>query len=85
MFAMLALGGDVGCSLGPYLAGVASDTVCDVASDVPWVAAFADSLSMNAEQLGLRAGFLAAAVFPALMLCGVAVLCKKGFENKKEL
>ena len=40
---------------------------------------------MNAEQLGLRAGFLAAAVFPALMLCGVAVLCKKGFENKKEL
>ena len=46
MFALLALGGDLGCSLGPTVVG----TVSDLAKG------------------NLHIGFLAAVVFPALMI-----------------
>ena len=82
MFAMLALGGDIGCSLGPYIAGAASDTVIELAGEVQKVADVAMHFGLDSEQLGLRAGFLAAAIFPVLMLCGVALLRKKGSREK---
>ena len=54
MFALLALGGDIGSSSGPTLVGIVSD-------------AFSGNL---------KAGILAATIFPILLLVG-AFLCKK--------
>lgn len=50
MFAIMALGGDLGCSVGPWLTGIV------------------------AEESGLNMGLLAAIVFPAVMLIGLAIL-----------
>lgn len=78
MFALMALGGDVGCSVGPYLAGAVSDVVIELESDVEFISCMTANLGLDSEQLGLRAGFLAAMIFPILMICGVALLKKKG-------
>lgn len=70
MFALLALGGDIGCSVGPYLSGIVSDAVTG-AEFTPDVSA---SLGLLPEQLGLRAGFLAAVIFPLFMFIGTFLL-----------
>ena len=50
MFAIMALGGDLGCAVGPWLTGI----VADISS--------------------LNTGLLAAIIFPAVMLIGLAIL-----------
>ena len=64
MFGLLAISGDIGCSVGPWLTGVVSDAVQSSA----WGASLMAQLSLSAEQLGLKAGLLVAAVFPVLLL-----------------
>lgn len=59
MFALLALGGDVGCSGGPTLVGLISSSLND----------------------NLKAGILAAIIFPVLLLNGI-LLCRR---MKKQL
>lgn len=59
MFALLALGGDVGCSGGPTLVGLISSSLND----------------------NLKAGILAAILFPVLLLIGI-LLCRR---MKKQL
>ena len=54
MFALLALGGDLGCSGGPTLVGSVSGLFED----------------------NLKAGILAAAIFPVLLLAGILVLSR---------
>lgn len=54
LFALLALGGDIGCSGGPTLVGLISSHAGD----------------------NLKAGILAAIIFPILLFGGI-VLCKK--------
>ena len=54
LFALLALGGDLGCSGGPTLAGIVSGVRND----------------------NLKAGILAAVIFPILLLAGIA-LCNR--------
>lgn len=66
LFAFLALAGDVGCSLGPWITGKVSDTY----------------LALNAAATNsdaLRAGLLAACVFPVVMMfgCFSMLLAKK--------
>ncbi|MBQ2729521.1 MAG: MFS transporter [Clostridia bacterium] len=78
MFALLALGGDIGCSVGPWFTGTVSDTVIDIANSVPAVLSFVKSTGFGVEQFGLRAGFLGATVFPLLMFTGVILLSKSG-------
>lgn len=58
MFALLALGGDVGCSGGPTLVGLVSSALGD----------------------NLKAGILAAVVFPVLLLAGV--LAMRGMKER---
>lgn len=58
LFALLALGGDLGCSGGPTLAGIVSGVRND----------------------NLKAGILAAVIFPILLLAGIA-LCNR-LRNK---
>ena len=61
MFALLAVFGDLGCSLGPWLTGFVSDR----ATQIPALAEHFRTLSPT--QLGLKAGLLAAVIFPAAM------------------
>ena len=64
MFAWLAVFGDVGCSLGPWLAGLVSDLAQGNAGAMGRAAA----MGMTGEELGLKAGLAAAGIFPAVMI-----------------
>ncbi len=70
LFSLLALGGDLGCSVGPWLTGLVSD----VAIEVPGIVAIGARAGLNALQTGLKSGLLAAVVFPAALLIGVLLL-----------
>jgi len=72
MFGLMAVFGDLGGSVGPWLAGFVSDAV---QRSEKWVR-IADSLSLQPEQLGLKAGLLIAVVFPILMLMGLLMFRK---------
>ena len=68
MFAILAVFGDLGCSLGPWLTGMVSGVYLNMNSDP------------NAESTGLKFGLLAAIIFPILMLSLLPIFRDK---NKK--
>lgn len=55
LFGLLAMAGDMGCSLGPWLTGAVSDVVQKL------------STATNAEQFGLHCGILAGAIFPLVL------------------
>ena len=60
IYAMMAAGGDMGAALGPQLIGVVTDAVIKFEG----TAALCGALSLNPEQLGMKLGILAAALFP---------------------
>jgi len=60
MFAILAAGGDIGASVGPWLISL----VADYAPRLPALASYSAAAGLSAEQLGLRLGLLTAALFP---------------------
>ncbi len=68
-FALMAAGGDFGASLAPQLLGAIADAV----SASGFGASLASQLGIGAEQLGLKAGMLVCAVFPALGIITVIV------------
>ena len=68
MFALLAVFGDIGCSLGPWLTGFLSDRVLEIPG---FTARFS---SIPADELGLRAGLFAGVLFPAVMLICLACI-----------
>jgi fucose permease len=55
MFALLAAGGDIGASVGPWLTGVVTDFSMNLTPKI---------LGISPEQFGLRAGMLLAAFYP---------------------
>lgn len=57
VFALLAAGGDIGASVGPWLTGVVTDVTIGLAPQ---------NFVVSAEQLGLRVGMLVAVIFPAM-------------------
>lgn len=67
MFGVLAIMGDLGCALGPWIAGAVSD----VAPTAPALLQIGAAGGLSPEQMGLRAGILAAVIFPIGMLIGV--------------
>lgn len=69
LFALLAMAGDVGGSLGPWLAGLVSDG----AENASWLSRILIG-AQTPEQWGLRAGLLAGMAFPLLLLAGLACL-----------
>ena len=73
MFSYLALGGDLGCALGPYLTGIVSDRVSlsQFGSDL------ASRFGRGIDEISLKAGILAGIVFPLAMLIGTLALGKK--------
>ncbi len=78
MFAVLALGGDIGCSVGPYLSGSVSDMV----SANSFFSDMARTLGLLPEQLGLRAGFLVSVIFPLVMLLGISLIRNEDIHSK---
>ena len=77
LFALLALGGDIGCSAGPWLTGIVSDGVSTLTDT-------AASWGLSADQLALRSGLLCAAIFPVLLIIFIPVLThkKKGVTHE---
>ena len=70
MFGILAVLGDVGCSVGPALMGAVSGAVsgnAKIAASFP---------NLTADQLGLKSGMLFSSVFPAFILIGVLLLTR---------
>ena len=66
LFAILAVMGDLGCSIGPWLAGLISDT----AQNIPALIEFAQEAGMTMEQLGLKSGLLLGVIFPIILFVG---------------
>jgi fucose permease len=69
MFGLMAVFGDIGGSVGPWIAGFVSD----LAQKSERLIAFGASISLMPEQMGLKAGLFVATVFPVVMLLGLAV------------
>ena len=76
VFALLAAGGDLGASLSPQLLGM----VADKASQSNWGIEAALSSGASPDSIGMKAGMLVAAVFPALG--SVLLLYMKGYFKK---
>lgn len=65
LFASLALAGDVGCSLGPWITGAVSDS---------YAAAKGIASTSSSGGEALRVGILASAMFPTLMIIASCIL-----------
>lgn len=76
MFSILALGGDVGCALGPFIVGQVSNSVLKSLSATP------SRFSTSIEETALRSGILVATVFPALLF--ILVFAIKQNKRKKD-
>jgi MFS family permease len=73
MFGILAVCGDLGCSLGPWLAGKISDSVEKTGNFLNlW-----ENSTLNLEQIGLKSGLLIAVIFPLLMFLGLLFINNK--------
>jgi predicted MFS family arabinose efflux permease len=68
MFGVLAIFGDLGCSVGPMLTGIISD----VAQKAPSVTKYASSVGVGIEQLALKGGILSGIIFPIVMIAALA-------------
>lgn len=80
LFAVLALGGDTGCTLGPWLVGRVAGWI-DRGATVTLTGVFG---SGRPEQVGLRAGLLLAVVFPIILFIGTAVLNKRRLSRESD-
>jgi fucose permease len=73
MFGMLAIFGDSGASIGPWLAGLVSD----LAQKSNGLVSFGSTMGLNPEQLGLKSGLLTAMIFSVLFFVGIVLLRKE--------
>ena len=71
MFALLALAGDLGAAVGPGVVGAVSETAGS---------GFLSLFSASGENAGLKAGILAAVIFPI----GILVFLKFLPKNSKK-
>jgi len=78
MFGILALFGDIGCSIGSWVAGMASD----LSIKIPEVIAYADKIGISHEQIGLKCGIGVSSIFPLAMLI-MLIISKR--ENIKAI
>ncbi len=80
-YALMASGGDLGGAVAPQLLGIVVDTV----KESSLATHLGNRFSLTAEQIGMRAGMLLAALFPILgallLLCGKRILKKYGSDS----
>ena len=71
MFALLALAGDVGCSIGPGIVGFVSNNekIINIFNNI--------LLDNNITQIGLKAGIFFAVIFPVIMFITLMFFRKK--------
>ncbi|MBQ4137326.1 MAG: MFS transporter [Clostridia bacterium] len=76
IYALMAAGGDMGASLAPQLLGIVSDkfSLTDLALKL------SEKLCISTEQVGMRAGLLAAGLFPVAGV--IVILCMKSYFKK---
>lgn len=79
MFAVLALAGDLGCSLGPWLSGVVTDL-----SKAPGAWQIA-GIAGDAEQIAMKHGMLVAAVFPLIMVIVLGIYLWREKTRRKSI
>lgn len=72
LFSFAAVCGDLGCSLGPWIAG----QVSELAQKAEFFVLIADKTGLTADQVGLRAGLLVCTIFPIGLIAAVAGLKK---------
>ncbi len=77
MFGILAIFGDLGCSFGPWLTGLISD----IAQKSAGLLQVAQNQGLQPEQMGLKAGLFAAAIFPLIMLVGLFLFRKNVYSK----
>lgn len=70
MFGILALMGDLGCSIGPWLAGFVSDFTQRSST----ILKISTNKGLSPEQFGLKTGILVAIIFPLIMFIGISLL-----------
>lgn len=75
MFGILAIFGDLGCSVGPWIAGLVSD----FSQKSNRLTELGKVYSLSAQQVGLKTGIFAAVVFPLLMVVGLGL-----FKDRKK-
>lgn len=80
LFAILAVMGDLGCSIGPWFAGMVSDAT----QRTPALIQLAQDMSITSEQLGLKAGLLLGVIFPVVLFIGTMFLREPRWANKEE-
>ncbi|WP_077532300.1 MFS transporter [Massiliimalia massiliensis] len=73
MFGMMAVFGDIGGSVGPWIAGVVSD----LAQKTTLAAGLSEQTGQAMAQIGLKCGLLAAIIFPMALLIGVIFFRKE--------
>ncbi len=66
LFGLLAVAGDLGCAMGPWLAGLVSAAVIEA----PATAGTAARFGFTVTDLGLRTGILIGLIFPILLIIG---------------
>ncbi len=77
LFSLLAVCGDIGCSLGPWLTGIASG-----AADTRWLSEAAVFSGLAPEQIALKWGLLAAGIFPLVMIFAVLAFMRMRKKNR---
>lgn len=80
VFSLLALAGDIGCSVGPYITGIVSDAVCSSQNAVGTAA----KLSMTIDEFGMKSGIASGIVFPIFMFVGTVILITKKKAKKSD-
>ena len=77
-YALMAAGGDMGSSIAPQLLGAVTDTVA--------ASGFAEklsvTLSLSAEQIGMKAGMLVSSLFPIFGIA-VVIIMRRYFKGRK--
>lgn len=71
MFSLMAMFGDIGCSIGPWLTGMVSS-------------AYATRIGAADGHAGLKAGLLSAIIFPLIMFIGVLLMKDKSKDTDKK-
>ena len=80
MFGMMAVFGDLGASLGPWMSGVVSD----LSQKTNLLQQIQSSTGEELSQLGLKTGLLAAVIFPLVLVLSMLYLKKRRKADIKE-
>ncbi|MBE7012335.1 MAG: MFS transporter [Ruminococcaceae bacterium] len=75
LFSLMAVSGDIGCTFGPYIAGIVADFVKNFTS-------LDKFFNVAPEQAGLKVGILTAVVFPFAVIILLKLLKNKQSQRK---